>query len=535
MKHTTDQNQAVEAKSDVSHLETIEYPAGYTDPHRAALDDNPEHAERLTLSVALSTFFLGISLTGPIVFGFLFVSTILVQLTHKIGGKNNNFWIPSGWSAAAGVGSCIAGRLSDIFGRRDILLFGQLLTIIGGIVAATANTMNQLIAAEVILGASIGAVSVAYAGISEILPNKYRGIGLAWTELNLAVWAVPATLLANLMVTNASWRIIYYLATGYGTFSLIGTACVYFPPSNPRSDDDPIFPWYLFRNFRGYSALLVLISIASMVFYAAAALNAQTILFLHSADPVKIGIYSLPSGFAQLVGGAILPAFVHRIKYVHYQIAFGLLMQTVFFGLAALITPTNLNLLMAVQFFAMFPFGWITLNCYTTASLNIPQRDIGVAIGLIGSFRSIGGSIGSVLFSSIFNQVAAKQVASRIAVVAAKAGITPKMIPALIGAVEGTLVGAPGLAAKLPNVPTSVFSDCVNAARHGYAYGFRIMWLSSIPFGIIAIVCGLCVRDPSKYFTNHVEVHLEKEIGRGGLARGKEMHEEKVTDVIGSA
>ncbi|OBT95445.2 hypothetical protein VE01_05147 [Pseudogymnoascus verrucosus] len=575
---------------------------GYADPHRAALEDNPEHAEKLTLSVALSAFFLGTSLTGPIVFGFLFVSTILVQLTHKIGGENNSFWIPSGWSAAAGVVSCIAGRLSDIFGRRDILLFGQFLTIAGGIVAATANTMNQLIAGEVMLGASIGAVAVAYAGISEILPNKYRGIGLAWTELNLAVWAVPATLLANLMVTNASWRIMYYIAIGYGTFSLVGTACVYFPPKNPRADgktkwqqckeldfmaiflfvaglvvflyglnsggttypwvsvgtlvplvlglttllaafaydftvaDDPIFPWYLFKAFRRYSALLVLIFIASMVFYAAAALNAQTILFLHSADPVKIGIYSLPSGFAQLVGGAILPAFVHRIKHVHYQIAFGLFMQTLFFGLAALITPTNLNWLMAVQFLAMFPFGWVTLNCYTTASLNIPQRDLGVAIGLIGSFRSIGGSIGSVLFSSIFNQVAAKQVASRIAVTAAKAGITPNMIPALIGAVEGTIVGVPGLDAKFPNVPASVFSDCVSAARHGYAYGLRITWLSSIPFGIVAVVCGLCVLDPSKYFTNHVEIHLEKEIGRGeSSARDKEIHEEKAMGVTGSA
>lgn len=32
-------------------------------------------------------------------------------------------------------------------------------------------------------------------------------------------------------------------------------------------------------------------------------------------------------------------------------------MQTLFFGLAALITPTNVNWLMAVQFLAMFPFG----------------------------------------------------------------------------------------------------------------------------------------------------------------------------------
>jgi MFS family permease len=137
---------------------------GYDDPHRAALEDNPEHAEKLTLSVALSALFLGTSFTGPIIFGFILVTPILVQLGDLIGGETIDFWIPSGWGAAAAVGFSIAGRLSDIFGRRYVILVGQVLTIVGAAVACTANTMNQLIAGEVILGGSIGTVSVAYAG-----------------------------------------------------------------------------------------------------------------------------------------------------------------------------------------------------------------------------------------------------------------------------------------------------------------------------------------------------------------------------------
>jgi len=188
-------------------------------------------------------------------------------------------------------------------------------------------------------------------------------------------------------------------------------------------------------------------------------------------------------------------------------------MQTLFFGLAALITPHNINWLMAVQFLAMLPFGWITLNCYTTASLHVPQRDLGVAIGLIGTFRSLGGAIGSVIFSSIFSQISAKQVVSRITDVATNANISPDAIPALIEAIELTLVGVPGQAATVPSVSSSVFAQCTEAARLGYAYGFRITWLTSIPFGVIAMACAMAVRDPSKYFTNHVEIHLEKEIG----------------------
>ena len=136
-----------------------------------------------------------------------------------------------------------------------------------------------------------------------------------------------------------------------------------------------------------------------------------------------------------------------------------------------------------------------------------------MAIGLIGTFRSLGGAVGSVIFSSIFNQISAKQVAIRITETALAANFSPKTIPELIEAVKLTLVGVPGQAATVPSVSGAVFAKSIEAARLGYAYGFRITWLTSIPFGVIAMACAVAVRDPSKYFTNHVEVHLEKEIG----------------------
>jgi Fungal trichothecene efflux pump (TRI12) len=187
-------------------------------------------------------------------------------------------------------------------------------------------------------------------------------------------------------------------------------------------------------------------------------------------------------------------------------------MQTLFFGLAALITPYNISWVMAAQFLAMLPFGWITLNCYTTASLHVPQRDLGVAIGLIGTFRSLGGAVGSVIFPSIFGQVSAKQVALRVADIVGSS-TPPAVVANLTEAVKLTLLGIPDQAATVPSISASAFASCVEAARLGYAYGLRITWLASIPFGIIAVLCAIAVRDPSKYFTNHVEIHLEREIG----------------------
>jgi hypothetical protein len=136
MNETVEHKAAMDHEIEVAHSEGKDVSAGYEDPHKAALEDNPEHAEKLSLSVILSALFLGTSFTGPIIFGFILATPILVQLSQKLGGENIDFWIPSGWGAAAAVGFSIAGRLSDVFGRRYVILVGQLLTIVCSHLAA---------------------------------------------------------------------------------------------------------------------------------------------------------------------------------------------------------------------------------------------------------------------------------------------------------------------------------------------------------------------------------------------------------------
>jgi hypothetical protein len=92
---SNNERTSAEATTKETHTEHQEF-LGYDDPHRAALEDNPERAEKLTWSVGLSALFLGTSFTGPIIFGFILVTPILVQLSQRIGGDTIDFWIPSG-------------------------------------------------------------------------------------------------------------------------------------------------------------------------------------------------------------------------------------------------------------------------------------------------------------------------------------------------------------------------------------------------------------------------------------------------------
>ena len=67
------------------------------------------------------------------------------------------------------------------------MLVGEALTVIGCIVAAVAQNVPTLIAGETLIGVATGTIFVAYAGVPEMLPNKWRSVGLGILEGGIAL------------------------------------------------------------------------------------------------------------------------------------------------------------------------------------------------------------------------------------------------------------------------------------------------------------------------------------------------------------
>ena len=77
-------------------------------------------------------------------------------------------------------------------------------------------------------------------------------------------------------------------------------------------------------------------------------------------------------------------------------------------------------------------------------------------------------------------------------------------IPSLIAALSSRS------AAELKVIAPGVVNAATEAMRGGYSDAFNVTWLVSIPFGVVALVTAIFVRDPSPYFTPHTAVTLEK-------------------------
>jgi len=195
--------------------------------------------------------------------------------------------------------------------------------------------------------------------------------------------------------------------------------------------------------------------------------------------------------------------------------------QTIFTALFALLTPDRVGMALAFQLLANFPFAWITLCCYVSAGLNVPQRDLGLALGLVGTFRFLGGAVGTTVFSTILSNKASSSIPARVLNAVAPLGFPASKVPALITSLSAT--NATALTAYSP----TIIQAATKGMQWGYSDAFRVTWLATIPFGIIACVIALFVRDVSPYFTAHTAVSMEKERLGGNVAQPVLSSEEK--------
>ncbi|KAK5382343.1 hypothetical protein LTR20_006024 [Exophiala xenobiotica] len=583
------------------HVPMVEIPLDLDDPHRAALEDNPERAEKLTWTTLLAVISLSFSYVCPISCGFVLITGILVPVGTDLGDVDNISWIVGGWSIASSVSFSIAGSLSDIFGRRYTIVSGEVLAIIGSIVACTAHSTLTLVAGSTVIGFGCGIIFVSYAGIQELAPNKWRGL-LGLTECAMTIpWAAAGTLIATTLNANTrqGWRWCYYIGIIFGVLSMIGTLTFYWPPPRPQYDFEktrwqeikeidyigfllytggltifligltwagtenhpwksastiapmivgimtllacfvydftlakqPFFPLHLFRQVREFTVLLVVVFVAGAVFYSFAGLLPQGSLYMFTNDPIQIGVIALPNGIAQVIFGGLATIAMGHVGHLKLQVIVMLTIQTVFVAAYSGVVPGNRMGWTAFQFFGQGPFAQITLLCYVIAGLNVPLRHLGLASGLIGTFRSGGGSVGNAVFNTILNGVKNEQIPKRIAEVAIAHNMNADALAALIPATIQNAVGVPGAFATVPGITPAIEAAAAQAFKDAYAFAFRRVFWASIPFGILAIGAALMIKDPSQYLTNHTAIHMTKDYSKNPQhAEGHHQHQEAVQE-----
>ncbi|MDR0505686.1 MAG: sugar porter family MFS transporter [Dysgonamonadaceae bacterium] len=148
--------------------------------------------------------------------GFLFgYDTAVISGTTE--DVKNHFGlddIQQGWYVGCAIlGSIIgvlaAGKLSDLWGRKPVLLFSALLFSVSAIGCMIYSSFNQLVIYRIIGGVGIGVASIiSPLYISEISIPKYRGTLVSLYQLAITA-GILASYLSNSAVLKWSHSVIY--------------------------------------------------------------------------------------------------------------------------------------------------------------------------------------------------------------------------------------------------------------------------------------------------------------------------------------
>jgi MFS family permease len=163
----------------------------------------------------------------------LFLITVFTIIAFDINASGYIIWILVSQLIAVAAIAPFVGTISDLLGRKTIVLISLGLTVVGNIVIGTTHHIAGLLAGQVILGLSIGIqLLTSIAAVTELVPTSRRGITIGYVVCGFIPFA-PASLYGQYIAAH-NWRYISILLGGWGTIAFVVLAIFYRPP--PRAN-----------------------------------------------------------------------------------------------------------------------------------------------------------------------------------------------------------------------------------------------------------------------------------------------------------
>jgi MFS family permease len=115
------------------------------------------------------------------------------------------------YTTGCALGFIFAGANSDIFGRRLFLIMGNVISCVGFIITASATGSAQLIAGLAATGFGGGFCQMSMCSIPELLPNKFRHVGVVLADGFVFVIVVIGPIVGRYAIESGDdWKYIYW-------------------------------------------------------------------------------------------------------------------------------------------------------------------------------------------------------------------------------------------------------------------------------------------------------------------------------------
>jgi EmrB/QacA subfamily drug resistance transporter len=168
---------------------------------------NTEPAPRrgMVFAAALSTIFMA-AIEGTI------VATAMPTIVGSLGGIDLFSWIFGAYLLTQAILIPIYGRLSDLYGRKPVLLFGIGVFLVGSTLCGLAWNMMSLIAFRIVQGIGAAAlIPVSQTVVADIYSGEARARMQGYISSTFGSAAIIGPMIGGLIATHISWKAIFWI------------------------------------------------------------------------------------------------------------------------------------------------------------------------------------------------------------------------------------------------------------------------------------------------------------------------------------
>ncbi len=156
------------------------------------------------------------------------VATALPTIGRHFGDLGDLAWVVTAYLLTATAVTPLYGKLSDIHGRRSMMLVAIALFVVGSLACALAPSMAALIFARGLQGAGGGGLmALAQTIIADIVSPRERGRYQGYIASVFAVSSISGPVLGGFLTQHIDWSLIFWINLPLGllafgmTFNLL--------------------------------------------------------------------------------------------------------------------------------------------------------------------------------------------------------------------------------------------------------------------------------------------------------------------------